>query len=177
MQPPPPALAEARPPAVDPRPALGAWKHWAKPPDAATAAGAAGLQALADHLGQALEQLTREIQALSKRVAEALAERDELWAPVAFEVSSWCADAAIAQDGMTSVAAIKAADKWLKEATDDIRNPRLAPLADQARGIWAMLRQESNVDLGAIRLAGRRPSGMWNSMSAWMVLPGRRWAS
>jgi hypothetical protein len=31
---------------------------------------------------------------------------------------------------------------------------RLAPLAKQAKSIWAMLRQESNVDLGAIRLAG-----------------------
>jgi len=73
---------------------------------------------------------------------------------VAAEVSSWCADAAVAQDGMTPVAAIKAADKWLKDATDDIRNERLAPLADQARDIWAILGQESNVDLGAIRLAG-----------------------
>ena len=33
-------------------------------------------------------------------------------------------------------------------------NEPLAPLAGQARAIWAMLRQESNVDLGAIRLAG-----------------------
>ena len=49
---------------------------------------------------------------------------------------------------------IKAAETWLKGATDDIRNERLAPLAEQARVIWRMLRQESNVDLGAVRLAG-----------------------
>ena len=49
---------------------------------------------------------------------------------------------------------IKAAETWLKGATDDIRNERLAPVAEQARVIWRMLRQESNVDLGAIRLAG-----------------------
>ena len=73
---------------------------------------------------------------------------------VAAEVTSWCADAATALEGLAPVAAIKAADKWLKVATDDIRNERLAPLAGQARAIWAMLRQESNVDLGAIRLAG-----------------------
>jgi hypothetical protein len=30
-------------------------------------------------------------------------------------------------------------------ATDDIRNERLAPLVEQARTIWRMLRQESNV--------------------------------
>jgi hypothetical protein len=49
---------------------------------------------------------------------------------------------------------IKAAETWLKGATDDIRNERLAPVAEQARVIWRMLRQESNVDLGTIRLAG-----------------------
>jgi hypothetical protein len=42
----------------------------------------------------------------------------------------------------------------------DRRDPlaSLAPLAKQARSIWAMLRQESNVDLGAIRLAGSSTS-------------------
>src|SRR5258705_474540 len=39
-------------------------------------------------------------------------------------------------------------------ATADVRNERLAPLADQARAIWTMLRQESNVDLMAFRLTG-----------------------
>jgi hypothetical protein len=52
------------------------------------------------------------------------------------------------------VPALKAAVTWLRGATDDIRNARLAPLADQARAIWSQLRQESNVDLGAIRLSG-----------------------
>ena len=55
---------------------------------------------------------------------------------------------------MAPVPTIKAAETWLKGATDDIRNDRLAPLAEQARAIWRMLRQESNVNLGAIRLAG-----------------------
>jgi hypothetical protein len=73
-------------------------------------------------------------------------------------VSSWCAAAETVQDGMEPVASIKAAEKWLKAATDDIRNDRLAPLAKQARSIWAMLRQESNVDLGSIRLAGSSTS-------------------
>ena len=34
-----------------------------------------------------------------------------------------------------AVASIKAAEKWLKAATDDIRNDRLAPLAKQARSM------------------------------------------
>ena len=147
-------LADTPLPGVDAGPARAAWQRWAAPPDAGSAAGAAGLRALAGHLDQRLASLTREIRDLSARAVGEVARRDDRWAPVAAEVTSWCADAETALEGLAPVAAIKAADKWLKAATDDIRNERLAPLAGQARAIWAMLRQESNVDLGAIRLAG-----------------------
>ncbi len=50
---------------------------------------------------------------------------------------------------------MKAASDWLKARSGDLRNQRLAPLADRARHIWAQLRQESNVDLGSIRLEGQ----------------------
>jgi hypothetical protein len=154
MQPAPHVLAEKPPPGVDPQPAAAAWKSWVTPPDAGPAEGATGLRALAVHLDEALAPLTREIGILSSRAFAEHSEREDQWAPVAIAVSSWCEDAEAAQDGMTQVASLKAAEKWLKAATDDIRNDRLAPLAGKARGIWAMLRQESNVDLGAIRLAG-----------------------
>lgn len=139
---------------IDLGPTRVAWQRWASLPDAGTAAGPAGLRAMADHLDQALAPLTREIRDLSALASAEVARRDDRWIPVAAEVTSWCADAARALDGMAPVTMIKAADKWLKAATDDIRNERLAPLAEQARAIWTMLRQESNVDLGAIRLAG-----------------------
>ncbi len=154
LHPPPPVLAEDPPPGVDPGPARAAWRSWAKPPHPGTPTTAVGLRALAGHLDQALPPLTREIRSLSARADAEHAARDDQWAPVAAAVSSWCADADAALDAALPVASIKAADKWLKAATNDIRNDRLAPLASQARSIWAMLRQESNVDLGSIRLAG-----------------------
>ena len=147
-------LAEPSPPGVDTGPARAAWQRWASPPDAGTAAGSTGLRALADHVDQEITPFTRETRALSDLASAEVARREYRWAPVAVEVASWCADAAWASDGMAPVRMIKAAEKWLKDATDDIRNERLAPLAEQARAIWGMLRQESNVDLGAIRLAG-----------------------
>jgi ABC-type hemin transport system ATPase subunit len=153
VQPPPPVLAEEAPPDVDSAPARTAWESWAKLPDTA-AAGPAALRALAGHLDQALAPLTRAVGTLSAQAAAQHDERDDHWAPLAAAVSSWCADAAAAQDGAAPVASIRAAGKWLQAATDDIRNDRLAPLAGEARAIWAMLRQESNVDLGSIRLAG-----------------------
>ena len=155
MQPVPAVLlAEPPLPGVDTSPARAAWQRWADPPDAAAAAGPAGLRALADHLGQEITPFTAAARALSDLASAEVAWREDRWAPVAAEVASWCADAATALDGTAPARMIKAAETWLKAATDDIRNERLAPLAEQARAIWRMLRQESNVDLGAIRLAG-----------------------
>ncbi len=158
LLPPPPVLAEEPPPGVDPDPVRAAWKNWAQPPDVGTSTTATALRALADHLNQALAPLTQELRSLSAQATAQYSEREDAWTPIAAAVSSWCAEAEAAQDGMEPVASIKAAEKWLKAATDDIRNDRLAPLARQARSIWAMLRQESNVDLGSIRLAGSSTS-------------------
>ena len=154
VQPSPPVLSEAAPWGVDPGPALAAWAKWAAVPDPGAPLTAAGLRALADHLEQALPSLAGELQSLSADADAKYAEREDAWAPVAAAVLSWCASAEQAQAGLAPVASIKAAEAWLKAATDEIRNERLAPLATQAKSIWAMLRQESNVDLGAIRLVG-----------------------
>jgi ABC-type hemin transport system ATPase subunit len=158
LQPAPPVLSEEPPMGLDPGPARAAWLSWAGPPDAGAVPAAAGLRELADHLNQALPPLAREVRALSDQAAARHLEREDAWAPVAAAVSSWCSDAEAARDGLAPVASIRAAETWLKGATDEIRNERLAPLAGQARSIWAMLRQESNVDLGAIRLAGSSTS-------------------
>lgn len=131
-----------------------AWKRWATRPPGADLAAPAGLRALADHLELALAPLADAVSDLSAEASKELARRDDQWAPVAADVASWCADAAPAYEAVQPVASIKRARAWLVSATAELRNARLAPLADQARAIWAMLRQESNVDLGAFRLAG-----------------------
>jgi ABC-type hemin transport system ATPase subunit len=152
--PPPPVLSEASPSGVDPGPASAAWAKWAAVPDPGAPPTVAGLRTLADHLEQTLLPLTEELRSLSAEANAKHAERENAWAPVAVAVNSWCAAAEAAQNGLVPVASIKDAESWLKAATDEIRNERLAPLAKQAMSIWAMLRQESNVDLGAIRLSG-----------------------
>jgi ABC-type hemin transport system ATPase subunit len=154
VQPPPPVLFEEPPWGVDPGPARAAWANWAAVPDPGAPLTVAGLHALADHLDQALPPLAAQLRSLSAEANARHAEREDAWAPVAAAVSSWCASAGEAQDGLAPVASVKVAENWLKAATDEIRNERLAPLAKQAKSIWSMLRQESNVDLGAIRLAG-----------------------
>jgi AAA domain, putative AbiEii toxin, Type IV TA system len=139
---------------VDLAPAQEAWAKWAAAPDTGAPLTPAGLLTLALHLDRALPPLAEALRALSAEAEAKLAEREDAWSPVAAAVASWCADAEAAQDAQAPVPSIKSAETWLKTATDEIRNERLAPLAKQARSIWSMLRQESNVDLGAIRLAG-----------------------
>ena len=154
VQAPPSVLCEETPWGVDPKPASAAWAKWAAVPDPGAALTEAGLRALAGHLEQTRPPLAEELRSLVADANAKHAEREDAWAPVGAAVTSWCASAETARDGMALVASIKAAEGWLKAATDEIRNERLAPLANQAKIIWAMLRQESNVDLGAIRLSG-----------------------
>ena len=137
--------------AADPIPARDAWTAWLKHPDGE---GPAGLRALAEHITQAWPVLWATVSALAGTADAELRDREDRWAPVAKEVAGWCARAQEAEAAAKALPALKDAIRWLKSANDDIRNDRLAPLGEQARSIWSKLRQESNVDLGAIRLTG-----------------------
>jgi recombinational DNA repair ATPase RecF len=150
LQPVPATLAGAPAGAADLEPARAAWEAWAAHPDDDE-------RGLADHIEQAWPPLHEAVSALTVAVGAELRAREDRWAPVAAEVAMWCRRARDAEAAARPLAALQAAITWLKGATDDIRNARLAPLGDEAREIWALLRQESNVDLGAIRLSGAGP--------------------
>ena len=147
-------LMSGAPPGIDAARALDAWGIWSRGPDAEDPKGGTGLRSLADHLDHHVVLVVAAVDELAAAAREALQEREDRWAPIATELASWCAAARNALSASEIVPHLKAAEKWLKEANDDIRNSRLAPIAAHARAIWAQLRQESNVDLGAIRLAG-----------------------
>jgi recombinational DNA repair ATPase RecF len=136
---------------ADPRDADLAWSAWVRRPDGSDADT---LRRLADHIEQAWPRLAQAGSALRSAADAELRAREGIWAPMAAAVAQWCSEAQKAQEAARPVPALKAAVAWLKGATDDVRNERLAPLGEQARAIWAKLRQESNVDLGAITLSG-----------------------
>ena len=149
--------ADRQVPAVDVAPARQAWSAWIAP--VATRVEASdttpeSLTSLAQHLEAEFPALVAAVTVAATAAAEELASRDDQWAPIAADVAAWCADAAKAVFGGTAISYLKIARKWLADAVDDLRDRRLAPLADQSRAIWADLRQESNVDLGAFRLMG-----------------------
>ena len=67
-----------------------------------------------------------------------------------------CVKAERVAEAAPKLAVADEALKWLQKNAGVLRNERIAPLADQAKRIWAALRQESNVDLGEIRLEGQK---------------------
>jgi len=128
-----------------------AWCTWVEAPGGD---GADALRARADHLEAHGPELIAALDEVRQAAAQALVEREDRWAPMAAEVAKWCADARRALVAAERVPALRQAAKWLTGAIDDLRNHRLRPLADASSAIWRQLRQESNVELGAIRLTG-----------------------
>lgn len=111
-------------------------------------------QECASHLETALLDALGAVEALRDEAATALAEREDAWSPLAEQVAAWIPSERRAQQLDEQLKAITAARNWATKQGAEFRNLRLKPIAAQARQIWAELRQESNVDLGDITLAG-----------------------
>jgi ABC-type lipoprotein export system ATPase subunit len=83
-----------------------------------------------------------------------LQTREDVWRPVAAELAAWLDDARQAQRGEAQLDDLKAAEKWLRAASAEVRNERFAPIADLAQSVWETLRMQSNVELKKIVLTG-----------------------
>jgi hypothetical protein len=110
--------------------------------------------ALSDHLATALQPLESAYAVLRDQATQLVGDREDLWAPIALQLGEWVTHKRKALDQEPQLAVVKHAVDWLKNNADVLRNQRIEPLAERAREIWATLRQESNVGLDAIRLAG-----------------------
>jgi recombinational DNA repair ATPase RecF len=151
VSPPPPALtaaaSDARVVAIVPEleALLQAWSSWSHLDDP---------ESMADQGEVVLDQLSSTLTAVTNRARKGLLERQDAWQPLAVRIGAWFIDAERAVQQEASLGPAKAALTWLKDHAHEVRNERLRPLADRAREIWALLRQESNVELGEITLAG-----------------------
>jgi len=116
------------------------------------AATPAGDSDLAEHILSTYSELASAAAELRAEATAALDEREDTWAPVAQQLATWVElkQAVQAQSGVTKAA--KLASDWFKKNVAALRNHQVEPLADGARDIWARLRQESNVGLGAITM-------------------------
>jgi len=110
--------------------------------------------ALAAHLESALTNAVAAAEALRGEASEALAQRESVWAPLAAQLGGWVRLEAEARSHDGAVKTMTDAKKWVSDHAVGFRNLRLKPIAAQARWIWSLLRQESNIDLGDITLEG-----------------------
>ena len=149
-------LVRPRPPALDHEPlpeltaqtraARDAWDEWSALPS--------GDLPMADHLETRWLSLDEALPPLLSAAAEELQRRQDVWSPLATQVAGFCDDWDAWETSRESVENLGAATKWLKDNDVRLKNERLVPIGDRARAAWAMLRQESNVDLGALTLEG-----------------------
>jgi hypothetical protein len=80
--------------------------------------------------------------------------RSEVWRPAAAALSRWILVERASRQAATAVGNLKQAIAWLKDTGNQIRNDRLEPFAGMSASVWEALRQESNVELGPVRLTG-----------------------
>jgi ABC-type hemin transport system ATPase subunit len=124
--------------------------------EAFTTLPADGHRALADHVRQTLPPLQKAYSALQQQAAALIKDREDAWSPVALELVEWLRKAELVDGAEPKLNVASEALKWLQDNAAELRNQRIEPLAEEARQIWSTLRQESNVELGAIRLVGQK---------------------
>lgn len=129
-----------------------AWTAWSTLNVTIDAAGADGLAA---HVAAHLEPLLVAVATLKAQAAAEVAALDDQWQPLATAIGAWCDDATVWAEQEPTVKNLLAAHKWLTDNDLRLKNERLAPIEAGAREAWAALRQESNVELGSLELAGR----------------------
>jgi recombinational DNA repair ATPase RecF len=108
-----------------------------------------------DRGADVLRSLTGQLAGVAAAARDLADRRQSVWQPVALRLAEWLTHARRAEDADARRRSLTSAHEWLRDHADLLRNDRLRPLADRAREIWSLLRQESNVDLGEITLTGQ----------------------
>jgi recombinational DNA repair ATPase RecF len=116
------------------------------------------LDDLAGAVAEAAEPLRAAVSDLKARAAAEVQRREDAWRPLALQIGGWLPVARTARTGFDAIKPLKAAEAWLKTAVADLRNEQFAPIKEKCQAIWAQLRQQSNVALEDVRLAGTATS-------------------
>lgn len=110
--------------------------------------------ALAEHVTRLYPLVSDEVRQVREAAAEWLRERDTGWQQLAEKVRAWLQDARLQPEHDRLGGLVKQARTWLKNSGDQIRADRLAPFAAESQRVWQALRQQSNIELGTMTLAG-----------------------
>jgi ABC-type Mn2+/Zn2+ transport system ATPase subunit len=110
--------------------------------------------ALASHLETHGPPLIAAVGDLRRAAAAELERLERAWRPAADAIALWLPLGRRAHDAEHEVTRLKDAERWLKEAHDELRDERFRPIAGAVQENWTQLRQDSNVSLGDLRLLG-----------------------
>ncbi len=129
--------------------ARAAWQSWTE----LTKDGIA-LAVLSQEAAARLRALRTAIADLKSSADAEVRRRSEAWQPVAAALAAWAEQARLSESAAGGLTGVKLAIAWIRDAGQVIRDARMEQFTTKSAEIWSILRQESNVDLGPIRLAG-----------------------
>lgn len=133
---------------VDTSAAREAWTAWLE------LVGTGDFDRLRRDAAHAADQLATQVSGLAAAASAELERRAAAWQPVARQLAGWVDTARTAEAASVRLSHVKAAVEWLRAVGQRIRDQRLEPFTAMSAQIWESLRQESNVELGPIRLEG-----------------------
>jgi ABC-type Mn2+/Zn2+ transport system ATPase subunit len=133
---------------VDVQPVIETWDRWAE------VAADDDAIALASHLDTHGPLLIAAVSDLRRAAAAELERLERAWRPAADAIALWLPLGRRAQEAEREAGRLKEAERWLRDAHDELRDERFRPIAGAVQENWTELRQDSNVSLGELRLLG-----------------------
>ena len=145
---PPVALRDGAGAGVDVAPVIETWERWAE------VAADDDPITLAGHLDTHGPLLIAAVSDLRRAAAAELERLERAWRPAAEAITLWLPLGRRAQKAEREAIRLKEAERWLRDAHDELRDERFRPIAGAVQENWTELRQDSNVSLGELRLLG-----------------------
>ncbi|EIV94545.1 AAA family ATPase [Frankia sp. QA3] len=116
---------------------------------------------LADDLVVHHQNLLSTLGALRSAARTRLETLETAWSPLARRTLEWVDAARVSRARQPLLKALKNAEDFIRRLLEHMQDERLEPFATQHAEIWADLRQESNIEIGRLKLRGtgtqRRP--------------------
>lgn len=116
-----------------------------------------------EELTRVAEQMVAAHAGLQAQMSEArqqardwIQQHQDNWQPYALKLAQWIPSERQVRIEAPQLAQAKAADMWLRGEAQRLRDARMAPFSRASQDVWALLRQESSVDLGSVTLTGNK---------------------
>jgi energy-coupling factor transporter ATP-binding protein EcfA2 len=133
---------------VDTDTLVALWDRWVDVPDVDD------LAQLRTHLETVGPPLIAWVARVRAAAREQFERRQTSWRPAAQAINEWLPLGTRVLESDAALKRVAAAEKWLRNAHDTLRDERFRPIAGAVQENWTELRQDSNVSLGALELTG-----------------------